>query len=83
MAKPGEMVSSGKTAGTGTDDEDTTAAVCRGPRKLPLVFDRHVAEKTLDCMDTDRTVDKGSIAGRLTKVITDAAVDCGERVVFD
>ena len=46
-------------------------------------LERHVAEKPLDRMDADRLVDVLAIARVLARVIADAAVHGGQRVVSD
>jgi hypothetical protein len=50
----------------------------RGQR--PALFDGEVAQEALDGVDADRAVEPLAVAGRLARVVADAAVDGRERV---
>src|SRR5262249_37672008 len=51
--------------------------------ELPAARDSLVAEEALDRVDRDCAVELGAVAGALARVVADAPVDRGERVVRD
>ena len=83
VAEAGEVVGGGEPAGAATDDEHALAAT-RGRRLgLPALLACEVAQEALDGMDRDGAVELGSVARAFAWVVTDPAVDRGQRVVCD
>ena len=83
VAEPCEVVGGGEPARPGADHQHTTAAANRWRVERPAALEGEVAEKALDGVDRDRAVEGGAVADALTRVVTDASVNRGERVVRD
>ena len=76
-----QVVGGRQSRRSGADDQQPPAGGCGRRRQLPALLDRLVAEKALDSIDADRTVQLGPVTGSLTRVVTDPPHDCREGVV--
>ena len=83
VAAAGEVVGGAKPARARADDQHPLAGRRRRRIEHPPVLDRHVAEEPLDRVDRDGAVEQRPVAGVLARVVADAPVDGGERVVGD
>src|SRR5580658_6931169 len=83
MAAPGHMVGGGKPARTGADDQRPLAAGDRGWVERPSPLEREVAEKPLDRVNRDGTVQAGPVADALARVVAYPAVDRRHRIIGD
>ena len=81
VAQTGQMIGSGKPAGTSAHHQHALAAGRCGDRRNPALARREVAEEALHRMDADRGVQILSIATGFARVVTNPSVDRGERVV--
>src|SRR5271166_7008614 len=81
MAEAREVVSGGEPARSGADDEDALAARRRVDRQPPTLRRSEVAEKALDRVDADRSVQRITIAHPFARVIADTAVHRRQGVV--
>src|SRR6266496_2471569 len=82
VPESGEMVSRRETAWPSAYDEHALAGRWRLNWQLPAFFSGPVAEKPLDGVDADGAVEFLAIAVILARVVADAAVDSGQRIVF-
>ena len=83
VAEPGQMVGGRQPARPGADHEHPLAAA-RGRRvELPALLERQIAEEALDRVDRDGAVELGAVADALARVVADAPVDRGQRIVGD
>ena len=83
VAEPREMVGRREAARPGAHDEHALAGGRRLDRERPAFLRGPVAEKPLDGVDADGAVEVLAIAVVLARVIADAAVDGGQRIVLD
>ena len=81
MAETREVIGGGEPARPGADDEDALAARRRIDRQPPPLRRCEVAEKALDRVDADRSVERIAIARLFAGVVADAAVHRRQGVV--
>src|SRR5208337_599507 len=81
VAEAAEMVGCRKTARTCAHNKNALAGR-RGNRRLPSLLAREIAQKALNGVDAYRAVEVIPITARLARVIADASVNGGQRVVF-
>jgi hypothetical protein len=83
VTKSREMVGRRQAARPGAYDEHALTGGRRLDRELPALGCRHITEEALDGMDADRAIELLAIAAVFARVVADAAVDGGQRIVFD
>src|SRR5262249_45174698 len=77
-----EVIGRAQARRSGADDEHALAGRRGVDGHAPTVADRLVAEKAPDAVDPDRLVELRAVAGRLARVVTDAADDRGQGVAL-
>ena len=81
MSQQPKVVRRGQSGRSGSHDQHSAAGRRGRCRQLPARADRFVAEEPLDGVDADGGVEFGPVAGRLARVVADAAHHGRERVV--
>ena len=76
-----EMVGGRQPAGTRADHQDALATARRVDRGQPAFARRHIAEEPFHRMDADGRIQLVSIAAGLARVVADAAMHRGQRIV--
>jgi hypothetical protein len=74
VTQPSEVISRGKPARSGADDEDAFAAGRRFDFEGPIFRCGQITEKALDRVNADRRVEVFAVAGAFARVVADAAV---------
>ena len=82
MAEPRQVIGTGKTGGTGTDDQDAMPGRLAGVR-LPLLPPGDIANKALDSVNADGGVEASSVASAFAWMVTGPAVHRRKRVVVE
>ena len=80
VAEASQLVRGGQPGRAGTHHEDATAGRRRRHGQRPALLDGVVAEESFDGVDAHRLVEEAAVAGRLARVVADAAHDGRERV---
>ncbi len=81
MAAPRQVVGSRKPTRARADHEHPLAARRRRWIEQPPPLERQVAQVPLDRVDRDSAVEVGTVADALARVVADAPVNSGKRVV--
>src|SRR5579871_6845654 len=81
VAEAGQVIRRRKPAWAGADDQHPLATRPRIHRERPALGQGEIAEKPLDGMNADGSVERLAIAGALTGMIADAAMYRRQRVV--
>src|SRR5208283_2576179 len=82
VAEPCQVIRTGKTGGTGADDQDAMPGRLAAAR-LPFLLPRNIAHEALDCVNADGGVEVAAVTLALAGVIAGPAVNGREGIVVE